>query len=48
MDDITELIDLIYAREKVVSDKLVIPQRNPNRNLSSWLMAVEYTDCISA
>ena len=31
-DNITELNDLIYVGAKLVTDKIVIPLRNPNRN----------------
>ena len=42
MDNLTELNELIYAGAKLVSDKIGIPQRNPERNSKSgWEMRIE-------
>ena len=42
MDNIAALNKLIYARAKLVSDKIGIPQRNSNRNRESrWEMRIE-------
>ena len=41
-DNITELNELIYAGEKLVSDKIGIPQKKPNRNTKvGWEMKLE-------
>ena len=32
MENITELIELIYAGAKLVGDKIGIPQRKPNKD----------------
>ena len=41
-DNITELNELIYAGEKLVSDKIGVPLRNTNRNTKpGWEMTLE-------
>ena len=40
--NITELKVLVYARAKLVCDKIGIPQRNPDRNIKSrWEIRLE-------
>ena len=42
MNNITELNELIYARTKLISDKIDISQRNSNRNTKTeWEMRIE-------